>query len=72
MNDKLIEQILDENAEKWLSINGVVGVGVGQEAGKPCLKIYATSLTPELNKEVPNEIDGYQVVFEITGPFGAL
>lgn len=49
-----------------LDIDGVVGVGVGLSSeGEPCIKAYVKA--KELGGEIPNKLDGVQVVLEEIG-----
>lgn len=54
-----------------MKIPGVVGTAIGECDGKPCLKILAASLTPEIKGQIPKIVDGYAVVVEVTGEFRA-
>ena len=48
---------------------GVVGVGIGQCSGRPCIKVFAVAKTPALVASVPSTLEGYDVVIEATGDF---
>lgn len=51
-----------------LDIDGVVGVGVGLSSkGQPCIKAYVKAKIEELGGEIPNKLDGVQVVLEEIG-----
>jgi hypothetical protein len=71
MTQKTIEQVQAEHTEAWMKIRGVVGIAIGECDGKPCLKILAASLTPEIKAQIPKLVDGYAVVVEVTGEFRA-
>lgn len=66
-----IEEAIKEHSEALMSLPGVVGVGQGLCAGKPCLKVYIVKMTPELEKEIPALFEGYEVSIEITGEIQA-
>ena len=55
-----------------LSITGVVGVGIGAGNDKYEIVISVERLTPELEREIPKRIGGYNVRIVETGKFYAL
>ncbi len=52
-----------------MTIPGVVGIYVGvlDDGKTPCLKVMVVKKTPELEKRIPRELEGYRVVIEETG-----
>lgn len=71
MPRKTIEQVLKEHTPEIMSVSGVVGTAQGLCDDAPCIKVYVAELTPELEKMLPDEIDGYMVKIEETGEFKA-
>lgn len=71
MIQKTIEQVQAEHTAAWMKIPGVVGIAIGESDGKPCIKILAVSLTPEIKAQIPKLVDGYAVDIEVTGEFRA-
>ena len=67
-----IEQVLKEHADEWMSIDGVVGAGIGESQGKPCIKIFAAGEEEELRKRIPSQVEGFPVIIEVTGKFRSL
>jgi hypothetical protein len=60
---------IKERHESWLmSLPGVVGVGIGNCEEKPCIKVYVKEKTPELERQVPKQLEGFEVNVEMTGP----
>lgn len=72
MQTKSIEEVLQENSNKLMSIPGVVGTGQGLCNGMPCIKVFVIKKTPELDQKIPDVLEGYPVVVEETGMFRAL
>ena len=72
MDSKTIEQVLEENTDRWMSINGVVGTALGEFKSKPCIKVLVDKKSSEIIKKIPSTIEGYPVVIEETGGFRAL
>ncbi|MBS4029603.1 MAG: hypothetical protein KGZ58_13330 [Ignavibacteriales bacterium] len=63
-----INDVLNRNAEKLMSINGVVGVYVGaQTNGTLCLRVMVKELTEEIQKYIPKILEGHPVEIEISG-----
>jgi len=66
---KTIEQVLEEHTDEWMSLPGVVGTGIGESEGKLCIKVFVIEITPELQQQIPSEVEGYPVIIEETGEF---
>jgi hypothetical protein len=69
---KTIEEVLKKHTGELMSVPGVVGTAQGICDNKPCIKVYVIKKTPELNKKIPDIIEGYPVVIEETGKIRAL
>ncbi len=61
-----IEEVQAMHEPLIMNVPGVVGVGIGECNGQPCLKILLEKETPE-SKDIPIEIEGFKVEKEITG-----
>lgn len=72
MAAKTIQEVLEEHTDEWMAAPGVVGTAIGEFEGKPCIKILAVKKTDELTKQIPSEVDGFQVVIQETGEIRAL
>lgn len=66
-----IEQIKAKYETQFLSIEGVEGVGIGEEMSKPVIKVYVVKKTKALAEKIPAQIEGYPVKMEVTGEFHA-
>jgi hypothetical protein len=64
-----INDVLRDHDKELLAIPGVVGVYVALlEDGKtPCLKVMLARKTAETERAIPKTLEGYPVVFEVTG-----
>ncbi len=67
MQSRTIETVLKEHTRELLSLPGVVGTAQGLCDGKPCVKVYVNAKTPELQRNIPAELEGYPVAVEETG-----
>jgi len=72
MPKKTIEQVQESHTEEWMAIPGVVGTGIGESHGKPCILVFTASNTEEVRKRIPATVDGYPVVVQYTGEIRAL
>jgi hypothetical protein len=72
MPARSIEQVLKENTDAWMAVDGVEGTAIGLYKGKPCIKIFASVEAQELRDKIPSAVDGYPVIIEETGEFRAL
>ena len=72
MRKKSIEEVLKQHTNTLMSFSGVVGTGQGLHEDKPCIKVFVMVLTPELEKKIPKQLEGYPVVIEETGAFKSL
>jgi len=69
---KPIEEVLKHHTDHLMSIPGVVGTGIGEFEGKPCIKVLVVKKTEELQKKIPTTLEGYKVVIDETGEIRAL
>jgi hypothetical protein len=63
-----IGEVKGHHEEELLSIPGVVGVGISSRDGEPVIVVYLESDSPALQASIPAELEGFQVVSEVTGP----
>lgn len=64
---RAIEEVLAEHTPGWMKVPGVVGTGQGLCDGRPCIVVYASSRTPEIEARIPAEAEGHPVRVEVTG-----
>jgi hypothetical protein len=68
-----INAVLASHDKELLAIPGVVGVYVGalEDRRTPCLRVMLARKTAE-SRKVPQSIEGYPVIIEVTGEIRAL
>jgi len=71
MEKKTIEQVLKTHTDHLMSIPGVVGTGIGEFEGKPCIMVFVVKKTQEIEQKIPSVLEGYKVVIEETGEIRA-
>jgi hypothetical protein len=54
-----------------MSLRGVVGTAEGSCGGQPCILVLVDTLTPDLRKKLPEEIEGIRVEVRETGQIRA-
>ena len=64
-----IEKVLADQTPVWMKIPGVVGTAVGESRGRPALQVYVDHPTPELRRQIPANVEGYEVVIIESGSF---
>jgi hypothetical protein len=64
-----INAVLGAHDKELLAIPGVVGVYVGtlEDRRTACLKVMLARKNPETERKIPNLLEGYSVVVELTG-----
>jgi hypothetical protein len=72
MSGESIQAVHHEYVGQLMAIAGVVGVGVGECSGRPCLKIFVVKKTPALAEQIPGRLRGYELRVEETGEFRPL
>lgn len=71
LSERSIIEVQEARSEQWEALDGVVGTGVGECDGEPCIKVFAREESTEIEEEIPREVEGYPVRIEVTGPFRA-
>ena len=69
-----INAVLAAHDKELLGIPGVVGeyVGVLDDGRTPCLKVMLAEKNHETERKIPQRLDGYPVITEVTGEIRAL
>ena len=68
-----IEEVLAEKTPEWMSWEGVVGTAQSVlDDGRPCLVVYLAYESEDVRRRLPEAVEGYPVVIEVTGEFHAM
>lgn len=62
-----IEEALAKATEKWMDMDGVVGVGQGKIRNQHCIEVFVSFKTTELIKKFPKSFRGYKVKVKEVG-----
>lgn len=67
--ERPIREVRDDHAPTWMELPEVVGVGIGECEGEPCIRVHVTAASPEVEEAIPDSIEGHPVRTEVTEPF---
>ena len=71
MEETAIAEVKTRHEAELLALPNVTGVGIGERAGKPVIKVFVTEKVPVsgLTREqrIPTLLDGYEVDVEAIG-----
>lgn len=63
-----IDSVIARHTDELMAIKGVAGLFADKaDEKKPCIHVMVIKKTAELERKIPSEIEGYQVVIEETG-----
>ena len=66
-----IEAAQAKLTDRVMALPGVVGLGIGECEGVPCIKVLVVQKTPELEGEIPSTFEGFPVEMQVTGEIRA-
>jgi len=61
------EAVVRDYTERLMAVRGVVGTGIGERDGLPCIRVFVESATAELTQRIPAWLEGYAVEVVETG-----
>ena len=68
--DRKLQAAHKKLTDKVMGRPGVSGTAIGEQDGKPCLKVYLSDAGAK--KAIPRSQDGFPVVVEVSGRFKVL
>ena len=71
MPDLSITEVFEANQELVMALSGVVGVGIGEHGGEPCIRVMVDTVSPAVKSGIPDQLGGYPVIVDETGPITA-
>ncbi len=66
-----IEAAQAKLTDRVMALPGVVGIGISECEGAPCIKIFVVQETEELGRQIPSSFEGFPVVTQVTGEIRA-
>lgn len=67
--ERTITTVFEEHRDHIMSLPGVVGMGVGDCSGSPCIRVFVTEKTDAVLSRIPEDLDGYKVEVVESGEF---
>ena len=65
---KNINEVMKQHTTHLMSIDGVVGVGIGElESSQSCITVMVIKEDEKLKKKIPMELNGYPVKIHVSG-----
>ena len=62
-----ITDVLEAHTAELMAIPGVVGTGIGEENGEPCILVLVSKKDERLRRQIPTRLDGFPVRIDETG-----
>src|SRR2546422_3133510 len=62
-----IDEVLAAHTDSLMALPGVVGTAIGLCEGERCIKVLVADSNPATRRRIPDRLEGYQVVVEVTG-----
>jgi len=66
-----VEAVKTKHEEQLMRLPNVVGVGIGERAGKPVIKVFVTQKVPDSalrpQEIIPKSLEGYETSVEEIG-----
>lgn len=59
--------ILEEAQQEWMDLEGVEAVGEGKANGKPCINVYVSKKTDEIERIIPTVYKSVPVKLQDSG-----
>lgn len=72
MSSRDIQATKKKHEPKFMKIDGVVGVGIGEENGEQVIVVLTNQLSAKAAKKIPDKLDGFKVVSRESGAIDAL
>lgn len=66
-----ITEVLEKHRNGLMDIPGVNGTGIGMKDGEACIKVFVEGLNEEIQKKIPESVEGYRVAIEVIGRIGS-
>ena len=63
--------VLQEHRDRLMALAGVVGVGIGEFEGQPCIVVYVLR-NKRVDLKIPSHLEAYPIRIEETDEFHAL
>lgn len=62
-----IDEVLAAYTDSLMALPGVVGTAIGLCEGERCIKVLVADSNPATRRRIPDRLEGYRVLVEVTG-----
>ena len=62
-----VEEVKARHAIRLMRIDGVVGVGIGENDGRPVITVLVREDTEAVRQNVPSQLDGHPTRIQVVG-----
>jgi hypothetical protein len=62
-----IDEVLAAHTDSLMALPGVVGTAIGLCDGERCIKVLLADSSSDTKARIPDRLEGYRVVAEVTG-----
>jgi hypothetical protein len=62
-----IDEVLAAHTDSLMALPGVVGTAIGLCEGERCIKVLVADSNPATKRRIPDRLEGYRVLVEVTG-----
>jgi hypothetical protein len=69
VTDKHVRQVKKRHERELLNLDGVQGVGIGDDHGRPAIMVYVEDQASAERLNIPRRLDNVRVVVEESGAF---
>jgi hypothetical protein len=69
MTEKRVREVKDRHERELMRLDGVQGVGIGDDHGRPAIMVYVDDGFSAQQLKIPRQIDNVRVVVEESGVF---
>jgi hypothetical protein len=66
-----VEEAKKRHTMQLMGIEGVVGVGIGEMDGRPCITVLVREDSESVRKNVPSELEGHPTRITVVGDVSA-
>ena len=62
-----IDEVLAAHTDSLMALPGVVGTAIGLCGGERCIKVFVGDSNAVTKRRIPDRLEGYRVLVEVTG-----
>ena len=62
-----IDEVLAAHTDSLMALPGVVGTAIGLCEGERCIRVLVADSNPATKRRIPDRLEGYRVLVEVTG-----